>query len=153
MRVVGAGILTTELTVQAAFSPGIVDITEDIVRTVTQSRVDNGIVHVFCTHTTCGLLINELEDGLVEDFKSAATALIPDGYFAHDDFSRRTQNLQGPDERPNGAAHVRQMLFGATSQMVPVIAGSLALGTWQRLLFVELDEPRPRKVLITILGS
>lgn len=153
MQIVGAVIQTTEFTVQAVSSPGLVDITEEVTRGVTRSGINHGIAHVFCRHTTCGLLVNEFEDGLAEDFKTAAEALVPKGYFAHDDLSRRTQNLQGPDEPPNGVAHVRQMLFGATSQMVPVINGCLALGTWQRLLFLELDEPRPRKLLFSLLGA
>lgn len=153
MRTIGATILTAEIAVQAGSSPGIVDITDEVARRVTRSGIEHGIALVFCTHTTCGLLINELEDGLAEDFRAATASLIPNGYFAHDDLSRRTQNLQRPDERANGAAHIRQMLFGATSQVVPVTDGSLALGTWQKLLFVELDEPRPRKLLITTFGT
>jgi len=49
--------------------------------------------------------------------------------------------------------HVKQMLFGATSQTIPVVDTSLALGRWQRLLFIELDEPRERKLLITVFGT
>ena len=153
MHLVGAGPRATEFDVQAPGSPGIVDITEEIERAVARSGVAHGLANVFCRHTTCGVLINELEDGLTEDFVAAASALVPNEYFAHDDLSRRTQNLQGPDEPPNGAAHVKQMLFGATSQTVPVVDGVLALGTWQRVLFVELDDPRPRKLLITVLGD
>lgn len=153
MHLVGAGRRAAEFHVQAPASPGLVDITDEIERAVARSGVRHGLVNVFCRHTTCGILINEHEDGLTEDFIAAAAALVTDGYFAHDDLSRRTQNLQGPDEPPNGAAHVKQMLFGATSQTVPVVDGALALGTWQRVLFVELDEPRPRKLLITVLGD
>lgn len=153
IQVVGPTIHTIALRVQAGSSPGLIDITDEIAREVARSGIDHGVAHVFCRHTTCGLLINESEDGLAEDLKRTAAALVPDGYFAHDDLSRRTQNLQGTDEPPNGVAHVKQMLFGATSQMVPVIDGRLALGVWQRLLFVELDEPRPRKLLLSVLGA
>jgi secondary thiamine-phosphate synthase enzyme len=153
VQLIGSGLFTTELVVRATACCEPVDITDDIERLIDASGVRNGLAHIFCKHTTCGVLINEFEDGLAEDLKRAMELLVPYGYFAHDDLTRRTQNLQGPDEPPNGAAHIRQMLFGATSQSVPVADGSLGLGTWQRVQFLELDDPRPRTLFITVMGS
>jgi secondary thiamine-phosphate synthase enzyme len=153
VQLLGSGLFTSEIVVRAMTRFEPVDITVDLERCVEDSGVRKGLAHVFCTHTTCGVLINELEDGLVEDLVRTMEALVPQGYFAHDDLTRRTQNLQGPDEPPNGAAHVRQMLFGSTSQSIPVIDGALGLGRWQRVLFLELDDPRPRDLLVTVLGS
>jgi secondary thiamine-phosphate synthase enzyme len=153
VQLIGSGLFTSELAVRAITRFEPVDITDDLERCVGDSGVHNGLAHVFCKHTTCGVLINELEDGLVEDLVRAMEALVTQGYFAHDDLTRRTQNLQGPDEPPNGAAHVRQILFGSTSQSIPVIDGTLGLGRWQRVLFLELDDPRPRNLTITIMGS
>jgi secondary thiamine-phosphate synthase enzyme len=153
MQLIGSGLYTSELVVRAISRFEPVDITDDLERCVDNSRVRTGLAHVFCKHTTCGVLINELEDGLVEDLVGTMETLVPQGYFAHDDLTRRTQNLQGPDEPPNGAAHVRQILFGSTSQSIPVIDGALGLGTWQRVLFLELDDPRPRDLLVTVMGS
>ena len=73
-------------------------------------------------------------------------------YYAHDDFSIRTQNLH-PDERKNGHAHVKAMLLSATSHAIPVVAGEPAFGTWQRLIFVELDEPKDRTVSFHVFGD
>ena len=153
MQLIGAGLFTSDLVARAVARFEPVDITADLERCVGSSGVRNGLAHVFCKHTTCGVLINEFEDGLVEDLVRAMETLVPQGYFAHDDLTRRTQNLQGPDEPPNGAAHVRQMLFGATSQSIPVVDGELGLGTWQRVLFLELDDPRPRSLTVTVMGS
>lgn len=104
MHAVGAATQTVELTVRADRSPGIVDITDVVARHVSRTAIVYGIAHVFCRHTTCGVLVNELEDGLAEDLAAAMARLVPERYFAHDDMTRRTQNLQGPDERPNGSA-------------------------------------------------
>ena len=153
MQLIGSGLYTSDLQVRAITRFEPVDITADLERCVANSGVRNGLVHVFCKHTTCGVVINELEDGLVEDLVRAMETLVPQGYFAHDDLTRRTQNLQGPDEPPNGAAHVRQMLFGSTEQSIPIVDGTLGLGTWQGVLFLELDDPRPRDLLVTVLGS
>jgi secondary thiamine-phosphate synthase enzyme len=99
----------------------------------------------FCAHTTCALLINEWEDGALEDFRSHVTRIVPhDGvYYAHDDFEVRTQNMH-EDERKNGHAHVKAMLLSATSHAIPVIAGEPGFGRWQRLIFFEMDEPKDR---------
>ncbi len=153
MQTLGALLRTLRLQVEASEQSQIVDVTDDVARAVVDSRVVEGIVWIFCQHTTCGIWINEFEDGLVEDLSTRLTNLVDHGYYAHDDLERRTQNVQGPDEPPNGPAHLRQMLFGATSQMVPIIDGELALGRWQRVLFVEFDAPRPRTLLVTVLST
>ncbi len=142
-----------DLQVSAPNRLGIVDITPRIEEVVADAGMPTGIVLIFCRHTTCGVLINEYEDGLGEDLVAHIRSLVPGGYFAHDDLERRTQNLQGPDEPANGPAHVRQILFGSATQVVPVADGRLRLGRWQRILFFEMDEPRPRDLVVTILGS
>ena len=99
-------------------------------------------------------MINEWEDGALDDFRRHLTELVPhdDAYFRHDDFEIRTQNLQ-PDERANGHAHVKAMLLSATSHAIPVIGGEPSLGTWQRLMLLELDEPKDRTVTFQVMGS
>jgi thiamine phosphate synthase YjbQ (UPF0047 family) len=80
--------------------------------------------------------------------------LIPQGiYYAHDDLERRTQNLQEGHERANGRSHVTQMLLGGSSHAIPVAAGEPLLGRWQRLLLLELDEPKERTVLFHVFGE
>ena len=79
---------------------------------------------------------------------------VPDDvYFAHDDMERRTQNLQEAHERQNGHAHVKQMLLSATSHSIPVAAGEPLLGRWQRLLFLELDDPKERQIMFHVIGE
>lgn len=153
MHLLELGIHTMPMQVRAIRTGEVVDLTQEVQRVVMDSDIEEGLVSVFCQHTTCGIVINEFEDGVIEDLTRHMSSLVPDGYFAHDDMSRRIQNLQGPDEPANGVAHVRQMLFGATSQAVPIVNGDLGLGRWQRILFIELDEPRPRSLIVTILGQ
>jgi secondary thiamine-phosphate synthase enzyme len=108
----------------------------------------------FCPHTTCTLLINEWEEGALSDFRDRLEALVPDDdYYAHDDMERRTQNLQEAHERQNGHAHVKQMLMSATSHAIPVAAGEPLLGRWQRLLLLELDDPKERQVAFHVFGE
>jgi secondary thiamine-phosphate synthase enzyme len=127
-------------------------LTDDLRRAIKDSGVTEGCAVGFVTHTTCALLINELEDGALEDLERRLELLVPtESYYAHDDLDRRTQNLLF-EERKNGRAHVAQMLLGATSQTIPVVGGEPALGRWQRLLLFELDEPKDRKCVFTTWG-
>jgi secondary thiamine-phosphate synthase enzyme len=130
-----------------------VDLTEDLRRAIKDSGVTDGCAVAFCVHTTAALVINEWEDGALEDFRARLEDLVPpDVSYSHDDLERRTQNLQDPHERPNGRSHVAQMLMGGSSHAIPVTGGEPLLGTWQRLMLVELDEPKTRRILFHVFG-
>lgn len=139
-------------TVRAEHRLGFVDLTEQLLDAIALSGVTDGFCLAYSRHTTCGLLINEWENGAQEDLLRRLELLVPESaYYAHDDLGRRTQNLV-PDERANGRAHVIQMIVGGTSQVVPVAGGRPALGKWQRLFLLELDEPKDRHVVIQAFG-
>ncbi|MFN2588059.1 MAG: secondary thiamine-phosphate synthase enzyme YjbQ [Actinomycetota bacterium] len=148
-------LLTTKtalVTVEAPHRLGFVDVTPELERAVAAHGVEEGFAIAFARHTTCALLINELEDGVQEDLRVRLDHLFPPSiYYAHDDLTIRNQNLQD-GERANGHAHVAQMLMGGTSQTIPIAGGKLLLGTWQRLLLVELDEPKPREIVFQVYG-
>lgn len=148
----GVKVTTSEMRVRADTRRSFVDLTDDLRRAVKDSGVTEGSALVFCAHTTCSLLINEWEDGVLEDLEHRLGALVPgDLYYAHDDLSRRTQNLID-HERQNGQAHVVQMILGGSSQILPVVGGEPLLGTWQRLFLFELDDPKPRRCVFQISG-
>ena len=133
---------------------GFVDLTDELRRAIKDSGVTDGVAVAFCPHTTCQLLINEWEDGAMQDFRERIESLVPDGiYYAHDDLERRTQNLQEGHERQNGHAHVKQMLMSASSHSIPVAAGEPLFGRWQRLLLLELDDPKERQVVFHVFGD
>jgi secondary thiamine-phosphate synthase enzyme len=145
-------LTTTEIVAHTDRRGSFVDITDDLRRAIKDSGVIDGTALVFCSHTTCSLIVNEWEDGVLEDLTSRLERLVPrDHYYAHDDMSRRTQNLQA-EERSNGRAHVVQMIMGGTSQVIPVSGGEPLLGTWQRLFLAELDEPKPRRIVFQVSG-
>jgi secondary thiamine-phosphate synthase enzyme len=110
-------------------APSFVDLTEDIQKAVGESGISNGQVTVFSPDTTCALLVNERESGLLEDIKRAIVRLSPNG-----------------DEARAG-------MLGATSVVLPAVDGQLRLGMWQRVLLVELREPSQRSIVIQIVGE
>ncbi len=144
--------VTTIVTVTAERRLGFVDVTPVLEREAAHAAGD-GFAIAFCRHTTCALLINELEDGAQADLAARLDRLFPPSiYYAHDDLSIRTQNLQ-PGERANGHSHVAQMLMGGTSHTIPIAGGAPLLGRWQRLLLVELDEPKAREVVLQVYAT
>jgi secondary thiamine-phosphate synthase enzyme len=107
----------------------------DVTDRVAAALLDDadGTATVFVRHTTAGLLVNEAEPRLLEDFEAFLADAVADDGWRHDD-------LDG-----NADSHLRAAL-ASTSVVVPVSDGSLDLGRWQSVLFVECDGPRARTV-------
>jgi secondary thiamine-phosphate synthase enzyme len=124
-----------------------VDVTDDVLATVERSGVRNGQVVVYSPHTTCAVLINELEDGFIEDFLELMDELAPREGRAY------RHDLHDGEEFPNGHSHVRTALLSSTSQTIPIVDSRPVLGTYQRVFFCELDRARPRKVFIQVTGE
>jgi secondary thiamine-phosphate synthase enzyme len=70
--------------------------------------------------------------------------------YRHNDFLVRVVNME-EDECPNGHAHCQHLLLN-TSESIPLMAGRLQLGRWQRIFLVELDHARPRDVVVQTMG-
>jgi secondary thiamine-phosphate synthase enzyme len=152
--VVAVKIWRHDVDLEAVGRLDAVDLTDDLSRAVKDSGITEGFVLAHCPHTTATLLLNEWEEGALDDLRRRIEELVPGGvYYAHDDLERRTRNLQEGHERANGRSHVAQMLLGGASHAIPVEAGEPVLGRWQRLLFLELDEPRERRITFRVFGE
>ena len=119
----------------------IVDITDGIERYVNDCGREKGICLVYSLHTTTALIINEADEALLNDILKLMERIAPQaaGY----------QHDRGDG---NAHAHLRAALLG-NSVIIPVEKGGLALGTWQRILFIEMDGPRKRRLSIRIIGD
>ena len=132
------------------------DITGEVAAAVQESEITDGVVCVYSPHTTCCIRVNEFESGFLEDFTTLLRRLVPaEGqYYAHDDWDRRTENICAEDmEVGNGHAHCMSMLLGSAGESIPVRDGELCLGTWQRVLFIELDRERDRRWIVQVVGN
>lgn len=133
-----------------------IDITADVLDAVTRSQVRNGQVVVYSPHTTCAVVINERENGFMEDFRALMEQIVPrdDRYYRHDDLSVRTEGIEDDTaDFPNGHSHCRAALLSSTSQTIPIVDGMPLLGRWQKVFFCELDRARPRKVYVQVTGE
>lgn len=118
-----------------------VEITEDVRRLVHSSRLNSGVVVVYCPHTTAGLTIQENADpDVVHDLLLWLKQQIP-------------QQVPGFRHREgNSDSHLKSCLVG-TSVTVIVDGGELVLGRWQGIYLCEFDGPRTRTVHVQTLGS
>ena len=128
----------------------IYNITPQIVKQLQDTAVKNGQVLVFSRHTTTALAINENEERLLEDVKVYLRKLAPEtDKYLHNDLHLR---VVPEDEPMNAHSHLMSMML-STSEVIPVVDGKLALGTWQSVLFFDLDGPRKRTVFVQISGE
>jgi secondary thiamine-phosphate synthase enzyme len=134
----------------------VTDVTDDCMELVAESGVQDGVLTIFSPHTTCAIKINERETCFLEDLRLFMEKLVPaSAYYRHDDFEiRDPETLAGTreDEPINCHSHIKQMLLGSASESVPVVRGNLALGRWQRVMFIELDQSRPRRIELQLQG-
>ena len=131
------------------------DITDEVQQVVTQSGIQDGICCVYSPHTTCCVRVNEFEQGFLDDFAGLLERLVPrETYYAHDDWDRRTENICPEDmDVGNGHSHCMAMLLGTAGESIPIREGELQLGTWQRVLFLELDRERDRRWIVQVVGT
>jgi secondary thiamine-phosphate synthase enzyme len=124
--------------------PGLHEFTEDVLDFVAQSRIDEGILTIFCRHTSASLLIQEnAAPAARRDLEAYFARIAPEGGdYEHDD--------EGPDDMP---AHLRAAL--TQSQLsIPIREGKPVLGTWQGIFLFEHRRTAPeREIALHLIGE
>uniref|UniRef100_A0A7C3R8T0 YjbQ family protein n=1 Tax=Archaeoglobus fulgidus TaxID=2234 RepID=A0A7C3R8T0_ARCFL len=121
-----------EITLKTKKRVEIIDITDEVEKLVE----DGDLAVVYTPHTTTSIIINEGEAGLLEDILELMERVVPFGRgYRHDRIDS------------NADSHLKATILG-NSVVIPVENGRLSLGTWQRILFVEFDGPRTRRVIV-----
>jgi secondary thiamine-phosphate synthase enzyme len=122
----------------------ILDITHHVERVIDRSRMENGLVTVFCPGSTGSVTTIEYESGVLKDLQKAIEKMIPSNIpYEHD---RRWGD-------GNGFSHVRAALL-KPSLTIPLAQGKLTLGTWQQIVFIDFDNRRrERNILVHVMGE
>lgn len=123
---------------------GFYEITAAVAEFARSTRMEQGLLTVFCRHTSASLLIQENADPTVlRDLEAVFSRLAPeDANYAHD--------TEGPDDMP---AHIRAALT-QTQLSIPIIGGRLLLGTWQGVFLVEhRRRAHRREVALHVIGE
>jgi len=119
----------------------LVDITDQVKRTVMKSGVKDGLVNVYAQGATAAVMIQENWDESVPmDVVNFLRKLIPQGVWLHD------------DQDGNGDAHLKAGLVGP-SETIPIINGQLGLSRWQGIFFCEFDGPRRERTIVCTIWS
>jgi len=126
---------THQLTLSTGGRRQIVDITSQVAAAIADAG--DGLVCVSVPHCTCAVYVNENESGLVQDTLALIDKL-SQGAWRHDRIDS------------NADAHLAATLIG-NAVCLPIHSGKLVLGTWQRVMLVELDGPRRRTVHVTVV--
>ena len=123
---------------------GTYEITDQVERIVHASGIKTGTVTVFVQHTSCSLAIYENADPSArKDLHEFFERLVPENtpWFVH--------TSEGPDDMPS---HLR-MVLTRTSEVIPIINGKMALGTWQGIyLFEHRRAPHTRSIVVSVVG-
>ncbi|HZG47165.1 MAG TPA: secondary thiamine-phosphate synthase enzyme YjbQ [Allosphingosinicella sp.] len=128
----------------SAGGQGLADVTRDIAAWVARQGMAEGLLTIFCRHTSCSLLVQEnAAPAARRDLERFFARVAPEGTdYEHDD--------EGPDDMP---AHIRAALT-QVQLSVPLIAGRLALGTWQSIyLFEHRRAPHRRSLALHLIGE
>jgi len=131
-----------EFRVSTGAAVAALDITERVREAVAELGGGTGLCHVMVLHSTAAVVVNEFADpNIGRDVTDALERVIPEkSDWLHDRID------------DNAHSHIKAALLGP-SETVPLAGGELVLGTWQRLLLLEFDGPRERRVNIQIVSS
>ena len=124
---------------------GLYEITDEVQSFLYSSGIDSGLVNIFLLHTSAGLIIQENADPSARrDLEQWLNRFVPEGD------PNFTHTTEGADDMP---AHIQSVLTGCTLT-IPMIDGSLGLGTWQGVyLWEHRRAPHRRKVVVTVLAG
>jgi secondary thiamine-phosphate synthase enzyme len=129
-----------QLTINTHRKKEILDITEEINKHLQRYKKSSGICFLFVKHTTACLTTADLDPGTDEDMLDAFEAIMPKLSYRH------------PHNPNHVTDHILSSIIGP-SVMIPVKDTELDLGTWQRVVLVELDGPRERKVELQVIAE
>ena len=137
-------VVTKQLSINTIGEGDILDVTEDVAEAVVESSLKNGVVTIFVPGSTGALTTIEYEPGLLKDLPNVLERVAPKGLeYEHE---RRWHD-------GNGHSHVRASIIGPCLT-VPFVNGRLTLGTWQQIVFLELDvRSRSRTLILQIMGE
>jgi len=137
-------VYNSEIKIKSKGENDIIDITEHVQKVVSESKLKEGICLVFVPGSTGGITTIEYEPGLKKDLPRILQKIAPKG--EHYDHHETWHD-------DNGHSHIRASLIGP-SITLPIKEGKIIHGTWQQIVFIELDtSPRKRNIIVQIVGE
>ncbi|MDH3191223.1 MAG: secondary thiamine-phosphate synthase enzyme YjbQ [Nitrosopumilus sp.] len=137
-------VKTRIIKIQSKKENDVIDLTEKISQAILDSEILDGIVTIFVKGSTGSITTIEYEPGLIKDFPDMLSRIAPKNFkYGHEEMWHDG----------NGHSHVKASLIGP-SLTIPFTEGHLLLGTWQQIVFLELDtRSRIRNLVLQIIGE
>jgi secondary thiamine-phosphate synthase enzyme len=132
---------TIELRTEKYFQ--YINITDRVQDIVSKSGIKDGMAFVNALHNTATVIIQEDDSTIHEDTKDIMEELTP----------LKREYRHSYEGNVNATSHIRNQMLGNSNLAIPVEDGKLVLGTWQQIFFLEILEPRSRKVIVTVIGE
>ena len=136
--------LTEYLTFEVKTRRAFVNITSDVGKLVTKSKVQEGLCLVNAMHITASVFINDNEGGLLHDYEKWSENLAP-----HAPTDQYDHNKTGED---NADAHLKRQVMGR-EVVIAITGGKLDFGPWEEIFYGEFDGKRSKRVLVKIIGE
>ncbi len=137
-------VVTKQIKISSKSENDVINITKQVADVILESGISNGTITVFVSGSTGAITTIEYEPGLVKDFPDLLSRIAPDDI----NYEHEQRWHDG-----NGRSHVKASLVGP-SLTVPFQDGQLLLGTWQQIIFLELDtRARTRTLVLQIIGE
>ena len=136
--------LTEYLTFEVKTRRSFVNITSDVRKLVTKSKIQEGLCLVNAMHITASVFINDNEGGLLHDYEKWLEGLAP-----HAPTTQYEHNKTGED---NADAHLKRQVMGR-EVVIAITNGELDFGPWEAIFYGEFDGKRSKRVLVKIIGE
>lgn len=127
--------MSFEFSVSTSKKIEVVDITDQVAEKI---QKDANALLVYVPHATAAIVINEYEPNIKKDMEEYFGSMIPKKDWLHNAID------------DNAESHLGSAVLGS-SVLIPIERGELQLGTWQRIILVDLDGPRERRVIVKTL--
>ena len=126
-----------EIRIKTSYKSEVIDITKEIKEAVIKSGIKNGIVTIFCPHSTASVILFEKSDSsLRRDLLGMLKDIVPFKDYSHN----------------NARAHLKAAFLRSNLTLI-VNNANVVLGEWQGIFLVEFDGPRERKILIKVING
>jgi len=143
----GMNVYSRDVRISTSKRIEILDVTREVQRMVEESGIRNGLVNIWVPHSTAAIAVNEHDTDLWEDIIDVLQKIAP----VKGDYRHNAKYSWSMGEQ-NAHAHILSSLINS-GVTIPLENGRMHLGTWQSILFIEMDGSRSRRIYVQIIGE
>ncbi|MBS7640508.1 secondary thiamine-phosphate synthase enzyme YjbQ [Candidatus Bathyarchaeota archaeon] len=136
-----------EISVKSRERMQVINVTSEVSGVIERSGIKSGFVNIWVPHTTAAITVNEHDPDLWTDILVTMEKIAP----IKGDYRHNAKYRWVPGEQ-NAHAHILNSLIKPFIT-IPIVNGEMVLGTWQSILFIEMDGPQTRTIKVQVIGE